>query len=118
MWFNGGSIRLALDEARARHLERRAGSTVIAGIPPQAICVDPSLGEATGRAGEVTAVVRVTESQGDRVFHRIETADGHSLLARGANRNPLPPAMACRLQIDASELHFFEADGAGLRLER
>ncbi len=118
MWFVGGSIRLAFGEGRYRQFERRAGSAVVAGIRPQAICVDPSLGPAVeSRPGEFNGVVRLSRSQGDRVFHRIETSDGQSLLAGGATRAPLTAGSACRCQIDASQLHFFEPDDEGSRLE-
>jgi multiple sugar transport system ATP-binding protein len=118
MWFAGGSIRLPLDEPRSGQLGPRAGSAVVVGIRPQAICVEPSLGPAAERrTGEFTGVVRLSQSQGDRVFHWIETADGQSLFARGAMRTPLAAGSICRFQIDAGQLHFFQANGDGSRLE-
>jgi ABC-type sugar transport system ATPase subunit len=117
LWFASGPIRLAIDEVRARKLERHSESAVLAGIRPQATCVEASGSAAASGEGELTAVVRLSESQGDRVFHRIETPDGQSLLARGATRAPLPSGTACRVQIDASQLHLFDAEGETARLD-
>jgi len=115
--FASGSVRLAIDEALSRQLERRAESAIVAGIRPQAICINPSLSEAAEkRIGEIIGVVRSTQSQGDRVFHRIETTEGRSLLALGAPRAALPVGSSCRVQIDARQLHLFEAAGEGMCL--
>jgi multiple sugar transport system ATP-binding protein len=118
IWFASHSIRIALDEPRFRQLETRNGTAVVVGMRPQAICAGPLHSEAAAsRPGEFTGIVRFSQSHGDRVFQRIEMPDGQWLVASGTSRDSLLPGSSCRFRIDASQLHLFEAEGEGRRLE-
>ncbi len=78
--FVSGAIRIPLDGSRADQLRKRAGSLIVLGIRPQAICEVQS-GSVTGDGHQITANVHISEVQGDRVFHRLRyrpTASGDS----------------------------------------
>ena len=76
LWFVSGEIRVPLDGLQSERLSNRAGAPIVAGIRPQAI---REAGSADGRDGHpITAIVHLSEVQGDRVSHRIETKDGRA----------------------------------------
>ena len=112
LWFVGGEIRIPLDGLQSERLHKRAGSPIVAGIRPQAIR-EAGSPDAVGDGHSITGIVRLSEVQGDRVFHRIETADGQTLIALGAAHTTLPPNREHVFQIDPQQMHFFELGSYG-----
>jgi multiple sugar transport system ATP-binding protein len=115
LWFIGGAIRLRLDDDQTKRLSHRAGSPVVAGVRPEGITEAYSSTVAMN-SNCITAKVRLSELQGDRVFHRIETDDGRQLVARGNDRTALCPGCVRQFQIDERQLRFFEPGTFGLNL--
>jgi multiple sugar transport system ATP-binding protein len=112
LWFVSGAIRIPLDGSQSERLRARAGSPIVVGIRPQAIC-EVASDDIVKDGPHITALVRLSEVQGDCVFHRIETADGQTLVARGATRSPLPPNSQQKFRFDSPQLHFFESGERG-----
>ena len=113
LWFVGGVIRIPLDGSRSERLSKRAGAPIVAGIRPQAIHEANSVDAAGDSSHPITAIVRLSEVQGDRVFHRIETKDGRALIALGATHILLSPNREQAFRIDAHQMHFFESGNYG-----
>jgi multiple sugar transport system ATP-binding protein len=115
LWFIGGAVRLRLDDEQTKRLDSRVETAVVAGIRPEAVSeMNPAAVATNGN--HTAATVRLSELQGDRVFHRIETADGQCLIARETNRTVLVPKGAHQFQIDARQLQFFEPGEFGVNL--
>ncbi|HEV3417889.1 MAG TPA: ABC transporter ATP-binding protein [Pirellulales bacterium] len=115
LWFIGGAIRLRLDDDQTKRLSHRAGSPVVAGVRPEGITEAYSSTVAMN-SNCITAKVSLSELQGDRVFHRIETDDGRQLVARGNDRTALCPNCVRQFQIDERQLRLFEPGTFGLNL--
>jgi multiple sugar transport system ATP-binding protein len=107
LWFVGGAIRIPLDGLQSERLSKRVDSPIVAGIRPQAIRELASVDAVGDNSCAITAIVRLSEVQGDRVFHRIETKDGQALIALGADHTLLPPNREQVFRIDARQMHFF-----------
>jgi multiple sugar transport system ATP-binding protein len=112
LWFVSGAIRIPLDGLQSERLRQRAGSSIVAGIRPQAIGEVTSV-DAAGARHQITAVVRLSDVRGDRVFHRIETKDGQALIALGADHTLLPPNCEQVFRIDTHQMHIFEPGSFG-----
>jgi multiple sugar transport system ATP-binding protein len=115
LWFIGGAVRLRLGDEQTKRLSHRAGSPIVAGIRPEGISEAHSSAVAIN-SNCITAEVRLSELQGDRVFHRIETDDGRQLVARGNDRTALCPNCVRQFQIDERHLQLFERGKFGLNL--
>jgi multiple sugar transport system ATP-binding protein len=110
------TLCLQLNTDESQRLSHFAGKGVVVGIRPEAIR------EADGSSGPASeprlpATVVSNEIRGDCVFHRLETAAGHSLVVRGTSRRPLAPNTKLAFRIDANQLHFFEPTAVGKRLD-
>jgi multiple sugar transport system ATP-binding protein len=117
--FVTGSIRIRIGEQQSQRLGDRIGTAIVAGLRPEAICDGDTAVDLAG-ANHFTAVVLASELQGDRLFHRLQIAEGPFLVARGAGRQILPPDSVQRFQIDAGQIHLFAQGefGASLSLDQ
>lgn len=111
--FVAGRIRLRVPDAAAARLRRLIDAPVVLGLRPEAVrLVDTN--ESDGHS--LTATVRISEVLGDRVFHRIETSDGQSLMALGSRQAPSLSEGQRTFYADPSGMQFFAPGPFGERL--
>ncbi len=80
--FECGDFRPRLNTEQSQRLSSRSGTKVVVGIRPEAVSeIDPL--NSVEETSAFQAIVRSNEVLGDRVFYRIESAGGLSLIARG-----------------------------------
>jgi multiple sugar transport system ATP-binding protein len=117
MRFETGAIQFPIDHAQAQMLRDRADAKIVVGLRPEAICPLNSIaGPAHNEIGAFDGTVHASEFHGDRMFHRIETTDGHLLIVRGATRESLRLRTTVRFRIDTNQLHFFQEGEFGARI--
>jgi len=106
--FVAGMIRLRVPDSTAAKLKSRIDAPIVLGLRPEAIrFANPN--EINGQS--ITATVRISEVLGDRVFHRIETTDGQSLIVQGTRQAPSLSEVPHTFCADPAAMHFF-APGA------
>ncbi len=110
--FVAGTMRLPVPDSIALRLRGRMGETIVLGLRSESIRI-----AAGAQFGGIafTADVRASEVLGDRVFHRIETPDGQSLIAAGTRETT---ALSGRqlFATDSTAMRFFAPGSFGARL--
>jgi ABC-type sugar transport system ATPase subunit len=111
--FVAGAIRLRVPDSIAAKLKSRVDAPIVLGLRPEAIRLADA-NEANGQS--ITATVRISEVLGDRVFHRIETSDGQSLIVQGARHAPILSEGQRTFHADPSGMNFFAPGPFGERI--
>jgi multiple sugar transport system ATP-binding protein len=111
--FVAGVIRLRVPVAAAARLRKRMDAPIILGLRPEAIrLAEPNKGD----GHSIIATVRISEVLGDRVFHRVETADRQSLMALGTRQTPSLSEGPHTFRFEPSGMQFFAAGPFGEKL--
>ncbi len=116
--FVSGKIRMRVT-GNPPALVGRVGTPLVAGLRPESICLAHERHETAipSLDGQdlFAAIIRSVEFLGDRSFARLETTDGHPLIARfrGETRPINSPQ---KFAIDTRGIHFFESGPVGKRL--
>jgi multiple sugar transport system ATP-binding protein len=111
--FVAGTIRLRVPNSAAAKLRDRTGASVVLGLRPEAIQL-ANTNETDGQT--IRATVRVSEVLGDRVFHRVETADGQMLMVGGTRQAPSLSEVPHTFRADPTGMQFFAPGPFGERL--
>ena len=109
LWFAWGAERIIVPNWAARHLSGKVGASVVLGVRPEILRLDPIEGQLHNT---LSVRVDVVESLGDEIDVHLSTESQSCLVARLDNRdpfNPLPETLR-RIHVDLDRVHFFEPD--------
>ena len=113
VYFVAGATRLRVPDPATAKLKCRIDAPIVLGLRPEAIRLADA-NEVNGQS--ITATVRISEVLGDRVFHRIETLDGQSLIVQGTRQTPTLSASPQTFQLEPGGMQFFAPGPFGERL--